>query len=634
MAIFSAKELLQRHGISYVESRKGKYTTGCPHCADNYLSVEIKQDGVVWFCQSCQQGNGEKFEQGGNGSGLGPIKASYDYLDESGKLLFQVLRFEPVNGAKQFRQRTSPEQERWSIKGVRIVPFHLPELLEAIGQGQVVFVVEGEKDVLTLQRLGIVATCNPMGAMKWRREFGELLRGADVVIVVDNDEPGHEHGRLVAENLIGVAKRVRLLDLAPFWPGIGPSDDISDWVEAGLGALQLWAMIEELPTLERGQPTNGRDQSPAGAGDGQASPPVLPRGGFMRDFTPCDYLVDGILQRRFVYALTGQTGHAKSAIALLLAELVASAEPNAMFGRHRVEKGQVCYFVGENPDDIRMRLIGMASLRTDDATKDRMFFVPGVFNIEAVFDRLYAEMAHYGNFDLIIVDTSAAYFFGDEELSNTQMGAHARKLRRLTTLPGEPGVLVLCHPIKHVIEPAQLLPRGGGAFLNEVDGNLTAWKHDDCLIELHHNKIRGPGFEPIALRLETIRTPKLTDAKGRMLPTVRAAVITDTDEDLVKDKTRDDEDRAMAIRLKHGEADMLSYAKIAEELEWFTGDGSPAKMRVMRAYERLERAKLMRHERGQWLLTEKGKEQARKAAMRIRAIDELKKSRPPSDQQH
>ena len=46
--------------------------------------------------------------------------------------------------------------------------------------------------------------------------------------------------------------------------------------------------------------------------------------------------------------------------------------------------------------------------------------------------------------------------------------------RTLTTLPGGPCVLVLCHPIKHVSEPEQLLPRGGGAFLAEVDGNLTA----------------------------------------------------------------------------------------------------------------------------------------------------------------
>ena len=76
-----------------------------------------------------------------------------------------------------------------------------------------------------------------------------------------------------------------------------------------------------------------------------------------------------------------------------------------------------------------------------------------------------------GGVDLVMVDTSAAYFLSEDENSNKQMGDHAKTLRRLTTLPGGPCVLVLCHPIKHAIEPAQLLPRGGGSFLAEMDGN-------------------------------------------------------------------------------------------------------------------------------------------------------------------
>jgi len=111
-----------------------------------------------------------------------------------------------------------------------------------------------------------------------------------------------------------------------------------------------------------------------------------------------------------------------------------------------------------------------------------------------------------GPLDLVIVDTSAAYFLGADEISNTEMGKHARMLRALTGLPGSPYVLVLRHPIKHVLEPAQLLPRGGGAFLAEMDGNLTLCKHDDVLVELHHGKIRGPGFEPMMFRFDKFAT--------------------------------------------------------------------------------------------------------------------------------
>ena len=99
-------------------------------------------------------------------------------------------------------------------------------------------------------------------------------------------------------------------------------------------------------------------------------------------------------------------------------------------------------------------------------------------------------------------------------------------LRTLTTLPGGPCVLVLCHPVKHVTEPSQLLPRGGGAFLAEIDGNITLWKHDGVLLDLHHtDKLRGPGFEPINFRLETVNTTRLADKKGRIIPTVRAVWI-------------------------------------------------------------------------------------------------------------
>src|SRR5262249_22238050 len=156
-------------------------------------------------------------------------------------------------------------------------------------------------------------------------------------------------------------------------------------------------------------------------------------------FVPPDYLVDGMLQRRFIYALTGQTGHLKTAIALLLARLVSSADANpSFFGNHPVEPGRVVYFVGENPDDIRIRVIGADSKRDDDSNQDRISFIPGVFNIAEMQDVLAVEMQKLGGVDLVIVDTSATYFLGNEELSNTQMGAHARMLRKLTELPGGP----------------------------------------------------------------------------------------------------------------------------------------------------------------------------------------------------
>lgn len=345
------------------------------------------------------------------------------------------------------------------------------------------------------------------------------------------------------------------------------------------------------------------------------SPLILSKFDFTKDFVPPDYLIDGMLQRRFIYSLTGQTGHAKTAIALLIAQLVGSTAPNALLAKHAIEHGQVAYFVGENPDDVRMRVIGADSRRSDDPTKDRVFFVPGVFNIEAMMNTLDAKLRDSGSVDLIVVDTSAAYFLGDEELSNTQMGRHARMLRALTTLPGGPCVLVLCHPIKHVTEPSQLLPRGGGAFLAEIDGNLTAWKRDDGFIELHHtSKFRGPGFEPITFKLDKISTTRLTDSKGRLIPTVRAIPIGESEEKKQREETRTDEDRLLVALLHDPNR---SWSDIARALNWTFTNGDPAKSRVQRTLERLEKAKpkLVTNSRGKWVPTEAGEKVAKEFAL-------------------
>jgi hypothetical protein len=359
-----------------------------------------------------------------------------------------------------------------------------------------------------------------------------------------------------------------------------------------------------------------------GKGHGEAPTAFHSKQAFIENLAPPDYLIDGILQRRFIYALTGQTGHAKTAIALLLAELISSEDRNAMLHRHKVRKGRVVYFVGENPDDIRMRLIGANAVRSDDHTKDRIFFIPGVFNIAAVYRQIVAHIERVGSVDLIIVDTSAAYFLGQDENANPQMGAHARMLRTLTELPGGPCVLVLCHPIKHAQDASQLLPRGGGAFLAEMDGNLTCWKHDETLIELHHGKIRGPGFEPLTFKLETIQTAKLVDTLGNMIPTVRANPISLADETAQQKRTRDDEDRVIALLLENPDA---SVADIAERWNWISDNGTPQKGRVHRALTRLDKTaspKLLRKNRERWELTEEGKKVARIAALKLRAVAE------------
>src|SRR5262249_16310434 len=100
-----------------------------------------------------------------------------------------------------------------------------------------------------------------------------------------------------------------------------------------------------------------KEQKPAPAN----LPAILSQKDFLAGYVAPDYILDGILQRRFIYSFTAVTGHGKTALALLLAQAVGSANPNATFGGHAAEKGRVIYFVGENPDDVRCRVIGANS---------------------------------------------------------------------------------------------------------------------------------------------------------------------------------------------------------------------------------------------------------------------------------
>jgi hypothetical protein len=185
-------------------------------------------------------------------------------------------------------------------------------------------------------------------------------------------------------------------------------------------------------------------------------------------------------------------------------------------------------------------------------------------------------------------------------------------MRTLTKLPGGPCVLALCHPIKHATQRDQLVPRGGGAFLAEVDGNLTAWRHGDDLVELHHfGKLRGPGFEPVSFRVEPITTPKLVDSKGRLIPTVRALAISEAEAEKESSNVRQDEDNLLAALLSNPNR---SFAELAIACDFKSKTGQPQKSKVQRRLADLKADKLVKQARGRWVLTDEGRKTAEKSS--------------------
>jgi hypothetical protein len=178
-----------------------------------------------------------------NGDKRGRTVVMYDYRDESGNLLYQVCRTD----SKGFFQRRPDGNGGWiyNVGNSRKVAYRLPELLDA-DPSEPVFVVEGEKDVDNLTRLGLVATTNPGGAGKWRRGYSEILRGRYAVVIPDNDAAGHRHARQVAQCNQGLAASTRILEL----PGLPPGGDVSDWIRTGGTREELLRLIEATPVWE------------------------------------------------------------------------------------------------------------------------------------------------------------------------------------------------------------------------------------------------------------------------------------------------------------------------------------------------------------------------------------------------
>lgn len=217
----------------------------------------LDRDGaVVWL-----QERGHITKVDAPKSGMGRQVAAYDYLSASGELLFQVVRFEPKN----FRQRRPDGNGGWVWKmaGVQLIPYRLSAVVRAIERRHTIYIAEGEKGVHALESIGLVGTCSPGGAGKWRSHYNSTFAGADVVVLPDFDPqavtpegeprwhpdgrpvlPGQDHAADVARNLSGVASKVRVVML----PDLPLKGDVADWIAAG-------GTVEALERIAAGVPT-------------------------------------------------------------------------------------------------------------------------------------------------------------------------------------------------------------------------------------------------------------------------------------------------------------------------------------------------------------------------------------------
>lgn len=228
--------------LSVSEGREGKVLLKC-HAGCSTEEV-IAAAGLEWsdlFPQK-KRSNGQAKKR--------KIVARYPYTDADGETLFEVIRFEP----KAFSQFTPGKGWGRKKHGVDTTLYRLPSVLEAAENGRTVFIVEGEKDVHTLEDMGFVATTCPQGTHEWEDRFSDHLSGAHVVLLPDNDDEGVKHAGEVARSVWEPAEDVRIVEL----DDVPPKGDITDWHERGHTADELKQLV---------QATNPLDAPPADPDD-------------------------------------------------------------------------------------------------------------------------------------------------------------------------------------------------------------------------------------------------------------------------------------------------------------------------------------------------------------------------------
>lgn len=292
--------------------------------------------------------------------------AVYPYENEQGDVLYEVVRFP----GKRFAQRR-PNGE-WGLADTRRVLFHLPKIKAAISAKRPIYVVEGEKDVLAAEAKGATATCNPMGAGKWRPEYTEQLSGATCLVVADKDDVGRAHAKEVAA----------ALHAHIFEPAEGK--DLSDHLRAGRS-------LDELVRIS----TNGD----------QPNSTALPLD-FRRltsvEMRSIAWLDRPLWQRAAFQLVVGRKGAGKGTY---LANLAARCSRGELYDEPR----NVLFLASEDSDEIDLKPRIVAA----EGNPDRIYSLNEAMLLPRDEPRLRAAVENVGGVGLVIFDPIASYVRGD-----------------------------------------------------------------------------------------------------------------------------------------------------------------------------------------------------------------------------
>lgn len=260
------EELVQRVGASTGhrchKTAKG-YTAHCPAHEDKNPSLSLSEDSQGKILVHCFAGcsaeaictalnieTKDLFNDAQGKIASKQLKTEYVYRDKEGHVLYKKIRIEPGKNGKTkdfyFERLDNTGKLVKNLNDIERVLYQLPKVLEAKKAGELIFLVEGEKDADRLQNGLLIATTNPEGAAgPWRSQYTETLKGAHIALLYDEDLAGHSRRDLIIKELAGIAASIKIVEL----PGLQFSDhhgpDVTDWLTNGHTIQELKMLVEK-----------------------------------------------------------------------------------------------------------------------------------------------------------------------------------------------------------------------------------------------------------------------------------------------------------------------------------------------------------------------------------------------------
>ena len=424
------------------------------------------------------------------------LEQEWHYTDEEGVTLFIKQRYKTQDAkGKDYRLIKVDEAGRRhaTLADARIVPYKLPDLLDAIGKGRFVYLTEGEKAADAIISLGSVATTSHAGSGTWPDAITEYFTGANVVILPDNDAPGWKYAKKAAAKMLPVAKSVRVIDLG----GEQLGDDAYEWIHLqGKTRTDLADLVKAQAPItseqEVLQPERLKDKpaevqpapEPATAAIDAKQPPkrtlTLESWDDIKD-EPVEWLIEKVLPKRGFAALYGPPGSFKSFIALDIAAAIARGAQWMGQDSRPTQNGAVVYIAGEGHGGIGARIKACRIHHEIDAGIP-IYVLRHQINLRSSTEDMntlmlaVSELAETRQLkiDLIVIDTLARAFGGGNENSSEDMGAFITSCGHLQQV-FEAALLVIHHSGK---DQAKGL-RGHSSLLGAVDTELELLRFED-----------------------------------------------------------------------------------------------------------------------------------------------------------